>query len=73
MGRTTPSTRMAVEEEINKLLKIANYMDYEDKDKVKEIIKEAYSLISYYQFEGLYDPLEPIILGLIVYLAKRCK
>ncbi|MFP3228191.1 MAG: hypothetical protein RXS19_05265 [Caldisphaera sp.] len=73
MGRTTPSTRMAIEEEINRLLRIADYMDYKDKDRVKEIIKEAYNLIGYYQFEGIYDPLEPIILSLIVYIAKRCK
>ncbi|AFZ70816.1 hypothetical protein Calag_1094 [Caldisphaera lagunensis DSM 15908] len=71
MGRTTPSTRMVIEDEINRLLKILEYTN-EDKDKAKEIIKEAYDLVSYYQFETLSDPLEPIVLGLILYIAKRC-
>ncbi len=72
MGRTTPSTRMAIEDEINRLLTILGYTDYKDKEKAKEIIKEAYNLISYFQFQTLSDPLEPIILGLILYIAKRC-
>ncbi|MDP8003467.1 MAG: hypothetical protein ACP5I6_05505 [Caldisphaera sp.] len=73
MGRTTPSTRMVLEKEIERILDIIDYIDYEDKDEIKDILKESYGFISSYQFYGIYDPLEVIVLGILLYLVKNLR
>ncbi len=64
MGRTTPPGRILVENELDRLRRIAAKLrDPQDKANLLEILEYTYKVLDAYRYEPMSDPLEPIIIA----------
>ncbi len=73
MGRTAPSVRVALDKEIIRIRKILRYLkDPEDRRILEELLSCSYKIIDAYRYEPYFmDPIEPIILGMILCLHQK--
>lgn len=74
MGRTAPSLRVGVEEEIERLKKIfSSIEDPELREAAIESLKHAARLYNAFQRSPSSDPVEVIIFSLITELYRRLR
>lgn len=72
MGRTIPAPRPVIEAEIRRLMKVADTLkDPEDREVAKKLLRCASRVADAYRFTPLLDPLEAVILGAMVCLARE--
>jgi len=67
MGRTIPPARQLVEDEINRLRRIAKRLrDPQARKALEGILDYTYNILEAYRYEPMSDPLEPILLAGLV-------
>ncbi len=72
MGRTIPAPRPVIEEEIRRLMKAANALrDPEDREVAKKLLKCASRAADAYRFVPFSDPIEAVLLGVMICLARE--
>ena len=73
MGRTIPAPRPVIEAEIRRLMKVANALkDPGDREIAKKLLKCASRSTDAYRFVPLSDPLEAVLIGIMICLAREC-
>ncbi len=72
MGRTIPAPRPVIEAEIRRLMKVASALkDPEDREVAKKLLRCAYRAADAYRFVPLSDPLEAVLIGVMICLARE--
>ncbi|MEB3788338.1 MAG: hypothetical protein GSR72_00405 [Desulfurococcales archaeon] len=67
MGRTAPSTRIPVEEELKRLRRLAHHLkNPRDRELLLEALDKVYDIVDAYRYTPMHDPLEPILLALVL-------
>ncbi|MEB3764542.1 MAG: hypothetical protein GSR77_00015 [Desulfurococcales archaeon] len=67
MGRTAPSTRIPVEEELERLRRLARHLkNPRDRELLLEALDKVYDIVDAYRYTPMHDPLEPILLALVL-------
>ncbi len=73
MGRTIPAPRPVIEAEIRRLMRVASALkDPEDREIAKKLLKCASRVADAYRFVPLSDPLEAVLIGAMICLAREC-
>ncbi len=71
MGRTAPPPRVAVERELDRLRRAAGALrDPGDREALERLLDCAYRVLDAYKHADMPDPVEPVILGMILCLAR---
>ncbi len=74
MGRTTPSPRMALNKEIQRLRSMAELADGEVKEALNEIIEGSLEALNLYLYaDPLPDPVEVLTLGALIRVIRAMK
>lgn len=74
MGRTAPSSRILVEEELDRLRRVSKHVrDPRDRELLEELLDSVHRVLDAYRYEAMGDPLEPILLAMILEIARGCK
>ena len=67
MGRTAPSARIPVEEELERLRRLARHLkNPRDRELLLEALDKVYDIVDAYRYTPMHDPLEPILLALVL-------
>jgi len=71
VGRTAPPPRMAVERELARLRRAARALrDPRDREVLGGLLDCAYKVLDAYKHVDMPDPLEPVLLGMMLCLAR---
>lgn len=71
MGRTAPPPRVAIERELARLRRAAGALrDPRDRDALSGLLDCAYRVLDAYKHVDMPDPMEPVLLGMILCLAR---
>lgn len=71
MGRTAPAGRVAVERELERLLRAAGSLrDPGDRALLECLLRGAYRVLDAFRYTPMMDPLEPVVLGALLALAR---
>ena len=71
MGRTAPPPRVAVERELARLKQVAGALrDPGDRGVLERLLDCAYRALDAYKHVDMPDPLEPVLLGMMLCLAR---
>ncbi len=74
MGRTAPPARVLVEGEVERLRRLARRLpDPADRRILEELLGEVESVLPAYRHVAMSDPLEPVLLALILATYKSCR
>lgn len=72
MGRTIPAPRPVIEAEIHRLMKVADALkDPEDREVAKKLLQCSSRAADAYRFAPLSDPLEAVLIGVMICLARE--
>lgn len=72
MGRTVPAPRPVIEAEIRRLMRAADALrDPEDREVAKKILRCAARAADAYRFTSPSDPLEAVLIGVMICLARE--
>jgi hypothetical protein len=67
MGRTTPSPRIPVERELERLRRLARHMkDPQLARTLEQLLDSTYKILDAYRQVPMSDPLEPILIAMIL-------
>lgn len=74
MGRTAPSSRVLVESELERLVRVSQHLrDPSDRRLLEDLLRSVHRVLDAYRYEAMGDPLEPILVAMILEVARRCK
>ncbi|MCE4622999.1 MAG: hypothetical protein F7C82_02605 [Desulfurococcales archaeon] len=74
MGRTAPSSRVLVESELERLLRVSRHLrDPGDRGLLEDLLRSVHRVLDAYRYEAMGDPLEPILVAMILEVARRCR
>lgn len=74
MGRTAPAGRVLVEAELERLRRVARRLrDPKDRALLEELLDGVYRVLDAYRYEAMGDPLEPILVAMVLEAARRCR
>ena len=72
MGRTAKPTRVLVAAELERLHRLARHLrDPEDRRRLEKLLEEADRVLEAYRYQPMSDPLEPLLIAMILGLARR--
>ena len=73
MGRTAPPHRVLVDSEVERLRRLAGRLrDPEDRRLLLDLLEGVERVLEAYRYVPMSDPLEPILLAMILRLAREC-
>ena len=73
MGRTAPPHRVLVDSEVDRLRRLAGRLrDPEDRRLLLGLLEGVERVLEAYRYVPMSDPLEPILLAMILRLAREC-
>ncbi|NOZ30449.1 MAG: hypothetical protein GXO68_00635 [Crenarchaeota archaeon] len=74
MGRTAPSSRVLVESELERLVRVSRHLrDPSDRRLLEDLLRSVHRVLDAYRYEAMGDPLEPILVAMILEVARRCR
>ena len=73
MGRTVSSSRPLVEAELERLLRLARRLrDPRDRVVLELLLGRYTRVLEAYRYVPMRDPLEPLLIAMILEVARRC-
>ena len=73
MGRTVSSSRPLVEAELERLLRLARRLrDPGDRVVLERLLERYTRVLEAYRYVPMRDPLEPLLIAMILEVARRC-